>query len=211
MSGLRQQKSWAAWLLPVMLPLICFGAAAAIMSIPPDTQGVDIVAGRDLFRANCGACHFAKMGFPAHHGPNLHEIGRTGAHRRPDMTAPEYILESILDPAAFVAPGSRPGMPLNVATQLTPEEVRNIVGFLASRDARPDYAHIRQLEIPDRRTDENESIHVGREQMDVAWRVLTEKGQCLECHTLYATPNDRIMAPALFSAGLTDRQYVRDS
>ncbi|MCA9211784.1 MAG: c-type cytochrome, partial [Planctomycetales bacterium] len=86
------------------MPLVSFAGAVAVMSIPPNTQGIDIVAGRDLFRAHCGACHFAKEGFPAHHGPNLHDIGSKAASRRPEQTAAEYILESILDPSAFVAP-----------------------------------------------------------------------------------------------------------
>lgn len=201
----------ASVLWAVVMPFVSFGAAAAVMSIPPDTQGVDLKAGRDLFRAHCGSCHFAKVGFPAHHGPNLHQIGRTGAERRPDLTAAEYILESVLEPSAFVAPGSRPGMPNNVAAELAPEDIRNIVGFLASCDASPDFGNIKQLVIPDRRTTSSRSISVGREQMALAQQVLRDKGKCLECHSLHANPDDRIIAPALFGVGMTDRQQVHNS
>lgn len=192
----------------VLVPIVSFAGAAAVMSIPVDTQGVDVMAGRELFRANCGACHFAKMGFPAHHGPNLHDIGRTGAHRKSSMSAPEYLLESILDPEAFIAPGSRPGMPNNIAGQLSPEEIRNIIGFLASCDARPDFRSIKHLSIPDRRVLQGQTVRIDRDQMALALRVMHEKGSCFDCHALHSTPNDRIVAPALFNAGLSDRQAV---
>ncbi|MCA9214757.1 MAG: hypothetical protein KDB27_16915, partial [Planctomycetales bacterium] len=111
----------------------------------------------------------------------------------------------------FVAPGSRPGMPKNIAAELPPEELRNIVGFLASCGAFPDFDDIKRLEIPDRRTDRSKTISVDRQQMVLAQQVLHEKGGCLECHTLYSNPDDYIYAPALFGAGLTDSQQVRES
>ena len=193
------------------LPLAVFGIASAVMSIPPDTQGIDIVAGRDLFRAHCGSCHFAKVGFPAHHGPNLHDIGKTGAARKPDFSAPQYILESILEPSAFIAPSGRPGMPPNVAAGLAPNDIRNIVGFLASCGAFPNYDDIVQLEIPDRRPPPTERTHVRLADMLLAENVLREKSACLGCHSLYAIPDGRVFAPALFGVGLADMAAVRES
>ena len=203
-------RLWALTAATV-LPLICWGATAAFMSIPPNSRGVNIVAGRELFRGHCGACHFAKMGFPAHHGPNLHEIGRTGATRKPNMTSAQYILESILDPAAFVAPGSRPGMPLNMGAELSPAELRDLIGFLTSCGAVPDYTELEQLEIPDRRTPNTAPLTISRQAMEVAESVLRDKGGCLQCHSLYSNPDDRILAPALFGVGMTDRVHVHES
>ena len=207
----RSHRRYWTYGLALLLPLAAFLATAGVMSIPPDTGGVDIVAGRDLFRAHCGSCHFAKMGFPAHHGPNLHEIGRTGALRKPGLTAPQYILESILDPTAFVAPSSRPGMPRNVVAELPPEEIRNIVGFLASCGAYPDYDEIGRLEIPDRRTDQGTSTLVQLADMELAEDILKGKGTCLQCHALHSVPESQVYAPALFNVGLTDRKLVRES
>ncbi len=202
-------RRWFAWCLT--LPLGTFLITAGIMSVPPNTQGIDIVAGRDLFRAHCGSCHFAKAGFPAHHGPNLHDIGKTGASRQPDQSAAAYILESILDPAAFVAPGGRPGMPQNMAVELDPRDVRNIVGFLASCGAFPDYDDIMRLDIPDRRSHQAEPTRISLNDMQLAEHVLREKGACLECHSLYSIPEGRIYAPGLFGVGLDDKQTLRES
>jgi hypothetical protein len=193
------------------LPLAAFFVTAGVMSIPPDTHGVDIVAGRDLFRAHCGSCHFAKEGFPAHHGPNLYQIGRLGGQRRPGLTAPQYILESILEPNAFIAPSSRPGMPSNVVAELPPNDIRNIIGFLASCGAFPDYNQIVQLEIPDRRTDRSAEVQVSRETMEMAAKLLEDKGTCLQCHSVYNVPESRFHAPAIFGVGLTDGNAVRKS
>jgi putative heme-binding domain-containing protein len=200
------------WLaVSVLLPLAAFFATAGVMSIPPDTRGIDIVAGRDLFRAHCGSCHFAKAGFPAHLGPNLHEIGRTGAQRKPNLSAAEYILESILDPGAFVAPSSRPGMPRNVVAELPPDDIRNIVGFLASCGAHPDYEEIEKLPIPDRRTDRSEHTVVRLEDMELAEQVMRDKAGCLKCHSLHHVPESKVYSPGIFGVGLTDKQLLREA
>lgn len=208
---LRSPRTLVAVLLAIVLPLITFFATAGYMSIPPDSKGIDIVEGRDLFRAHCGSCHFATAGFPSPHGPNLFEIGKTGARRRPGMSAPAYILESILEPSAFLAPSSRPGMPVNVGAQLPPEKIRNIVGFLASRGASPDYEQIVALEIPDRRTPDQGVTKVDRVQMEQAVALMHDKAGCLKCHSIHHAPESKVYAPAVFNVGLVDKRRVEES
>jgi putative heme-binding domain-containing protein len=201
--------TWCA--LSMAIPVGTFFITGGIMSIPPDTRGIDVVSGGELFTVHCGSCHFAKIGFPAHHGPNLHEIGKTGALRRPNQSAAEYILESILNPSAFVAPSGRPGMPPNVAAELDPHDVRNIVGYLASCGAFPDYDEIMSLDVPDRRSDETEPALIRLKDMQLAEHVLREKGACLECHSFDSAPEGAIFAPGLFGVGLTNEKSIRES
>ena len=206
-----KKRSVAWFVAAAVLPVSVFLGTGAVMSIPPDTHGVDTVVGRDLFAAHCSSCHFAKVGFPTHHGPNLHDIGRTAASRQPNQSAAEYILESILDPGAYISPSGRPGMPANVASDLAPDEIRNIVGFLAGKGAFPDYAEIHRLDIPDRRRGRSELTLVRRADMELAERVLREKGACLECHSLHNLPDGQIYAPGLFGVGLVDSQTLLTS
>jgi hypothetical protein len=124
------------------------------------------------------------------------------------LSAEEYILESILDPMAFIAPNGRPGMPARIAEDLAPDAIRNIVGFLASCEAFPDYAKIARLPIPDRRRAESAAAPVRLETMRLAEDVLQRKGACLACHSLYSGPEDSVHAPPLFGAGLTDPQAI---
>jgi putative heme-binding domain-containing protein len=200
---------WFVWSLA--LSVGTFLATAAVMSIPVNTRGIDVASGRDLFRAHCGSCHFAKVGFPAHHGPNLHDIGHSGASRKPNQSAAEYILESILDPSSVIAPSGRPGMPPNVGSELDPNDVRNIVGFLASCGAFPDYDKIMSLEIPDRRSDQTETTLIRLKDMQLAEHVLREKGMCLECHSLHSVPETKIHAPGLFGVGLSNKEAIHES
>lgn len=198
-----------AWSLG--LPAATLIITSAVMSIPADTCGIDLHAGSESFERHCRACHFAKAGFPAHVGPNLHDIGKTAGTRRPNQSAAGYILESILDPPAFISPDGRPGMQPDVAKELDPEEIRNIVGFLASRGATADYEEISRLDIPDRRSERLDPVVIRRQEMETAVAVLKKKGSCLNCHDLYAAPECQVVAPALFAAGLNDPIVIRRS
>lgn len=199
------------WLWSMGVPVLTLLVTAAAMSLPPNTHGVDIVAGGEVFTHHCSACHFTKVGFPAHLGPNLHDIGRSAASRKPGQSSVQYLLESILEPSAFIAPSGRPGMPADVAEQLSPQQIRNLVGFLASRGAHPDYDEINRLEIPDRRSESAEPSEVRLQAMQLAESVLREKGGCLQCHSLYSNPEGKTTAPGLFGVGLNSAKSLRDS
>jgi hypothetical protein len=102
-------------------------------------------------------------------------------------------------------------MPRNVASHLSPEELRNVVAFLASLGAFPDYKEIVHLEIPDARRPTPERLHVKRHAMELADHVMREKGQCFECHAMHSHPEYRVFAPGLFGVGLIDRKSIHDS
>ncbi|MCA9192645.1 MAG: c-type cytochrome [Planctomycetales bacterium] len=205
----RPIRGWLVWSLGV--PVTVFLTMVTVMSLPPNTHGIDIEAGSKTFTSDCRPCHFDRVGMPAHHGPNLHDIGKTAGSRKPDQSAAEYILESILNPAAFIAPGGKPGMPRNFAERLSSTEIRNLVGFLATHQARPDYLEISQLDIPDTRQSSTEPIDLRLTEVQLAETVLRDKGQCLNCHALYAAPENQSFAPSLFAAGLKDEEHIRAS
>lgn len=195
----------------VGVPLLVWLGTVAALSWHPAEGNIRIAAGEAKFRDYCGACHIVEKGITTHHGPNLYEIGKVAGSRKPGMNAATYILESILDPAAFVAPSNRAGMPKNIARDLSPNEIRNIVAFLASRNAKPRYEDILALEIPDYRDSSRPLKVVGREQMELAEHVLRDKGGCRQCHALFRNAEHLIFAPALFAVGLKDSELVRQS
>ena len=198
----------------ILISLVVTGAiwlaTVAAMSIPPATQGIDLAAGSGTFRDHCGACHIVEKGISTHHGPNLYDFGKIAGTRKADMTAAEYIWESIRDPEAFVAPENRHGMPRNLATVLSPEDIRNVIAYVISRGGSPDYEEIRNLEIPDLREDSVVRT-IRREDMELAERTLRERGGCLQCHALYRNAEYTVFAPGLFGVGLSDAQLVRES
>jgi hypothetical protein len=89
-------------------------------------------------KGTCNACHVIPgvPGAVGMVGPDLTNIGTVAAERKPGVSAADYLLESIMDPNAFIAPecpfGSCvPGaMPATLATSLTTEEIATIIDYL---------------------------------------------------------------------------------
>ena len=194
----------------VALPLGVWLVTVGLMSFEPAAGSINIKSGSATFRDRCGACHILEQGITTHHGPNFYDIGKVAGTRKPDLTAAEYILESMLDPEIFVARQNRRGMPRNAASDLSPDDIRNIVAFLASRGARPDYDEIQRLDIPGLQTEPAVRI-VRRQDMELAEHVLRERGECLQCHSLHRNAEHQLFAPGLFGVGLVDEQMVRES
>ncbi len=195
--------------IAVVLPLGIWLATVGFMSFEPAAGSISTASGSATFRDRCGACHILEKGITTHHGPNLYGIGREAGRRKPDLSAAEYILESILDPEAFVAPHNHRGMPKNVVRDLSADDIRDIVAFLASRGAKPDYDEIRRLVIPEQPAPTVRTIR--RQDMELGEHVVRERGGCLQCHSLYRNAEYQVFAPGLFGVGLVDEQLVRES
>ncbi|MCA9211786.1 MAG: c-type cytochrome [Planctomycetales bacterium] len=196
--------------ISLALPLAAWGVSIVLMSVQASSHGLNLSRGAATFRDRCGACHFLEQGVSTHHGPNLYAIGVTAGKRKPNLSAAEYLLESIVDPDAFVAPQNRHGMPRNVAHDLEPSTIRDVVAFLASQGAQPNYEEIRRLEIPDFSTQRDPRV-IRRDEMELAEHALREKADCLHCHSLYRNAEYQVLAPCLFGMGLTDAKHIRES
>ncbi len=207
----RSLISWSLrrLLVPAAIPILVVLLTSSWMSWPKSTGSIDVAAGREIFEARCAVCHFLRADVLGHTGPNLRTIGRDAATRRPELSGPEYLLESILDPDAFVAPDSRPGMPRNVAAGLTAAQLKNLIGFLATQGATPDFPAIEQLEVADVPPAPDEPRNVTTEQMKLAERVIRDKAGCLDCHSPHHRPEYRALAPPIFGVGLQDREQLR--
>ena len=141
-------RAMLKWLLPgVVLALLIAGLAFG-----PWSQPVDVVRGAPVSQATspdpdtlaafskggCAGCHTIP-GIPNAAGlvgPDLSSIGSDAATRKPDLSAEDYIRESILDPTAFIAPECPAGecpanvMPPNLGERLTEGELTLIVDYL---------------------------------------------------------------------------------
>ena len=85
----------------------------------------------------CIACHTIPEipGAVGQIGPDLSNIGVDGATRVAGYSAEEYILESIMDPEAFIAPDCPTG-PCPSGVMIVPEletgQIETIVGYLST-------------------------------------------------------------------------------
>lgn len=87
----------------------------------------------------CSACHTIPpiTNEDRFVGPNLSNIGIEAASRLPDMSAEEYIRQSIAEPDVYLAARDATGvpapagiMPQNYAEQINPQELDALVAFL---------------------------------------------------------------------------------
>jgi mono/diheme cytochrome c family protein len=112
-----------------------------IESLPtptPRPEEADDPVARGLVVYNergCFACHTIEGISAGLVGPNLTQIGTDAASRIPDLTAEEYIRQSILDPNAFVVEGftAPSAMPANFGDLISPEQLDDLVAFLLAQ------------------------------------------------------------------------------
>lgn len=93
-----------------------------------------------LIALGCNACHALEgvEGMVGKVGPDLTHVGAQAATRQPDLSAEEYIRESILDPNAHIAPECPTGpctspslMPQIFGDKLTAKQLETLVDYLA--------------------------------------------------------------------------------
>ena len=92
-----------------------------------------IAAGRELFKsAGCNACHtLDDADATAQVGPDLNQLASVAEDRERDLSAEEYVRESIVNPPAYEVEGyDSTTMPGNFEDQLTPEEIDTLVQYL---------------------------------------------------------------------------------
>jgi cytochrome c oxidase subunit II len=79
--------------------------------------------------AGCGACHtFTAAGTKAEVGPDLDNLSKDAEKAGKDLA--DFTHESIVDPAAFLAPGYQDVMPHNFGDTLSPEQLDALVEYL---------------------------------------------------------------------------------
>ena len=82
----------------------------------------------------CSQCHQIEGVSTGLIGPDLTHIGTAAATRKPNMTAEEYIIESITDPEAFIPTGVERAtaglMTRAIAEGRTKDQVNALVAFL---------------------------------------------------------------------------------
>ena len=111
-----------------------FGLALAIAVVASgctEPRATDpIERGKQVYREkNCASCH--QIGTDgATVGPPLTHIGTVAETRKPGTSAEDYIRESILDPGAYIVPGSPDTMPRGLARGLSQEDFDDLVRYL---------------------------------------------------------------------------------
>jgi nitric oxide reductase subunit C len=104
-------------------------AAVPITSALPDDP---VERGRYWFSrppANCATCHALEPDVVIV-GPSLAGVASRAGTRVPGQSAEQYIRNSLINPGDFVVPGFQNVMAQNLGTQLTAEQINDIIAFL---------------------------------------------------------------------------------
>ncbi len=104
----------------------------------PATRGRGILASG---KYPCAGCHvlddLAEAGWVGQIGPNMNGIGDRAAERVPGESAEEYLHTSLVNPAAYLAPGYQNLMPMFAEDQMPVEERNAIVAYLLTQGSEP--------------------------------------------------------------------------
>jgi mono/diheme cytochrome c family protein len=93
-----------------------------------------VVRGQAVYDANgCGACHTIDGISVGAVGPTLNSIGETAAARIEDLSAEEYIRQSILNPAAYLVDGYDDLMIKTYGDTISDSQIDDLVTFLMSK------------------------------------------------------------------------------
>lgn len=186
-------------------------AAASAYFFPLSTVRMDPDEGRQIFERRCATCHSASDGQPSPFGPPLAHIGQQAATRKEGLTAEEYLLESVVNPAAFQPPGVPGVMPANVANDLRQDQVLSLVAFLAGRGAKPNYPRLLELvaKIPPPRLEDK--LRYKLADMLAGADLFWNKFKCIQCHDLDESPSSHLLAPSLVRVGKHQHSYLREA
>jgi len=125
---------------------ILFTVAACNNSATIESQSIgDPELGREIFqdryRTRCEGCH-SLDGSEARGAPTMLGISETAGSRVPEMSASDYLQQSILDPSAYIVEGYEKKMPPYKVVKevevgqtgiLTQEELNNLIAFLLTQ------------------------------------------------------------------------------
>ncbi|MBI2889165.1 MAG: c-type cytochrome [Nitrospirae bacterium] len=197
-------------------------------SLPPEEIKLDpetltcaqvVEAGRKTLtsKGQCLVCHSIEPD-PKARGPAFSGVGARAAKRRPGLTAPEYIYQSMTQPQAFVVEGYPPIMPPanKPPADLNEFEVSAVVDYLLSLGGSPTCELDRLKELLRAAAREAPKPAVDMASLSPADRgreIFLGKGTCMACHITPHNPNPQaIVGPDLSKVGSRrDADFIRKS
>jgi nitric oxide reductase subunit C len=122
------RKFAALFIANVLLLVACGGSAAPEANQEPVLSEQE-THGQQLFSQYCAACH-STVGDAVIVGPAMAGVATRAETRVANLGAHDYLVESVLDPSAYLVPGFDDLMPKTWGKTLTGEELDALVAFM---------------------------------------------------------------------------------
>ena len=178
-------------------------------------------AGQDIFygKGTCALCH--EIGKKGERCPDLAGVGeraetriKEAGYKGKATNGAEYIVESVMDPTAYVVEGYQPSMP-PVGRQLNDLELVAVVSFLQSQGG--EVTVNGQSRFPKWRGEGGGAAPAAAAPAPVTAAAsgasgpeLVQKWGCVTCHN-FDKP-DKLIGPSLWDVGARkDANYIRES
>ncbi len=182
-----------------------------------------VAAGQDIFygKGTCALCH--TIGEKGDRCPNLAGIGeladvrvQEAGYRGDASNGPEYVVESLHNPAVYVVDGYQPTMPA-LGRQLNDLEMVAVVAFLQSLGG--DVTVTGETRFPKYRGEGDSAVAAAPAAETAPAAVAAAGGTgpelaaqwgCIACHSLDAPV--RLVGPSLWDIGVRqDANFIRES
>jgi len=179
-----------------------------------------IKAGQDIFYGNkgtCALCH--EIGKKGERCPDLAGVGARAETRIHEegykgkaTNGAEYIVESVMDPTAYVVEGYQPVMPPTIGPQLSDLELLAVVSFLQSQGG--EVTVNGQTRFPKWRGEGGGAAPAAAlaalSPAGATGQDLVQQWGCVTCHK-FDSP-DKLIGPSLWDIGARkDANYIRES
>jgi len=191
----------------IFVTVCALGTSAAFF--PVTELRIDAGLGNQVFNRKCASCHSFSASTPGN-GPSLGEIGRLGGSRRTNMSATEYIVESIVRPDAYRVPGVSMEMPTGIAHDLSKTELLSVSAFLCTKGGvfsnrellTVVNSHLAQLPTPS-------ALNFDLSRLERGRQLFMNELKCMDCHRLDGAPSNSLLAPSLLNVGMQRRDYLK--
>jgi cytochrome c2 len=121
-----QRTIWAVFALLALWLLVACSSGDKTQTNTVDSI---VARGERLFRQNCATCHSTEPDTVIV-GPSLAGVATRAETRIGDLSAKEYIHQSIVKPSAYVVDGFADLMPTRFGTSLSGEQLDALIAYL---------------------------------------------------------------------------------
>lgn len=194
--------------IPIGILLLTTNLQTPMQFKKNDSSGLDLREGEILFANNCVGCHSIKSGEGDKYGPNLSKIGAIAGQRKEGLNAAQYILESIINPAAFQAPGAKGAMPQGLANALLESQVKNLVAYLTTLGGAVNAKEINALKVSVAERKDVQLAPLEKESIVAGEKNFFSQKACMACHAPSSAPVMNQIAPGPAEIAVLAREDI---